>query len=377
MNSIELLREYVMTLLKEEGDYGYSGDASSMMGTMGYNEYGPSLKKIFIDPFLDVGKTATAAVAHMGVRTKSLLKIGTETVLTTFIPFMESNYKMIFDHEKKDLARIRDKYKDVFAVNSKAFTKDVMLLSFMISPTAFISTKLISNSPDLAVHVLEVLSHGNDSLKQYVEDIKKRLQNIEKELKDDIANYRKVNPERYVDTKVRGPYFTKKKRDLLQKAGINDSHDRGNAILQEAVSNAEQAKIDLLSEVFADPRVKSMLEQSSMTKQMQNDAKQITAKISSAIYNEAQKVMSARSIEELERLTKKNFGVAQKLQQAPENERQQLEEAMLMQVKAATKAFYVKQLTTEIQTLQNQGIDSTNIYIRTLQGTLDKVASLK
>jgi regulator of sirC expression with transglutaminase-like and TPR domain len=147
--------------------------------------------------------------------------------------------------------------------------------------------------------------------------------------------------------------------------------------LQEAVSDAQQAKIDLLSEVFADPRVKSMLEQSSMTKQMQNDAKQITAKISSAIYNEAQKVMSARSIEELERLTKKNFGVAQKLQQAPENERQQLEEAMLMQVKAAAKAFYVKQLTTEIQTLQNQGVDSTNIYIRTLQGTLDKVASLK
>jgi hypothetical protein len=50
---------------------------------------------------------------------------------------------------------------------------------------------------------------------------------------------------------------------------------------------------------------------------------------------------------------------------------------MLMQVKAAAKAFYVKQLTTEIQTLQNQGVDSTNIYIRTLQGTLDKVASLK
>lgn len=371
-----LLREYVRVLLNEDdggGDFGFGGgDNSTMMGTWGFMDYGGSLKSIFVDPFLDVGKTAAAALSKVASRTKTLVKVVIETALTTSIPFLQSNYRLIFEQEKKELQKIREKYKDVFKANDEAFTKDVMLVAFMISPSAFITAKAAAKSPTLLMNTLEIFSHGNENLTAYLNDIKKRLEDIDKNLRDDVENYKLDRHDKFVPKNSRGPYMTAKKRELVKKAGLS-AESKNHPLREDAIQKSpQQQKNDLLMQVATDPHVKQMIEASPVAKQMELDARRVVLQISNGLLKEAMSVLSVTTLQQLQQLVKRPLGL-EKLASLQPEEKAQAEQVTLQQIKAAMKAFYVRSVQTEIDTLLGQGLDPNNLYIASLRNTVSKI----
>lgn len=380
-NDKKLLREFVREILKEDdtgGGYG-SGDMSGMMNSWGGGmmNYGPSIKSWVIDPFLDVGKIFKASATKLATRVKTLFKIVLETVLTTVIPFLQSNYTLIFKQEKEELKRIREKYAEAFAAVDKVYTDDVMILSFMISPTAFITAKAAAKAPLAVMSMLEIFAHGNENMTKYFEDVRKRLDAIQKDILIDPDEYKIDKRGQVVGANSRGPYMTKAKRDLMKKTGINDALEFDDEVMFEtpqAQSPADQAAT-LMQQVIHDPNVQKMIAQSPLAKQMQRDAYQIANTISSRILKEAHLVMSIHSIEDLQRIVKKPIGI-EKLDTLQPEEKQQAEQALVQQTKAAMKQFYVKTLEGEINNTLQRGVDPNNLYIVTLRNTMSKISSL-
>lgn len=371
MKKIEekLLRQYISVLLKED-DTGGMGYAPAMTGGMGAPNYGSSLKSVFIDPFLDAGKVIKASSSKVLLRMKTLAKVAIETILTSTIPFLQSNYELIFKNEKEALAKLHEKYKKNFEAVDKAFTNDFMLVSFMISPEAFITANLISKAPELAIDIFETLAVGNEGLVKYFEDLKKRFQFIGKELDDDISNYKIDDMGALARKNARGPYMTKAKRDLVRRAGLV-----GTNIAKEAFEPERQDKTQLLLNALKDQNIVRQLSETPLAKAMKADAIQLVNRLENGILTEAKKVMSANSIYEIQNLTQHHTEIPG-IKELEQNDKAALESAVLSQVKSAMKQFYVETLKKEIALVESKGVDSANLYIKALHDTLTKISAL-
>ena len=97
----KLLREYVRSSLMFEDDGGY--DAMSPYGTSFGS--GQDLYNIFIKPFTDVVDTAAGEVSKASVKVQTAAKVAFETVATTFIPFLSSDYDDIWDAEAQQIEK--------------------------------------------------------------------------------------------------------------------------------------------------------------------------------------------------------------------------------------------------------------------------------
>lgn len=383
----KLLREFVRELLNED-DTGGGYDMGGGMGSgWGYYDYGKPLSDIFIKPFLDVGTTAMAVGTKFAARSKTLVKTLIETALTTAIPFLQSNYALIFSQEKQELEKIKEKYKAVFEANNAAFTEDVMILSFMLSPSTFLTAKTAQYAPDAIMSTLEVFSHGSENIAAYFEDIRKRIGAIEQDLKMNPDDY-KVRGDKVVGANSRGPYMTKAKRDLVKKAGLQDALEFDDDVIFEAMpvqqvqqpqqqapaaQTPEQKKTAILMQVASDPNLKKMIASSPLARQMETDARQIASNISSKIMKEASGVLNVKTAQDLQRVINKPIGL-EKLNAMQPQEKQQAEQTLLTQTKAAMKSFYVKTIQTEINNLTAKGVDANNLYITTLKNTMAKVS---
>lgn len=378
-----LLREFVREVLKEDdtGGYGYvpTPGGGGFGGGMGYSSYGGSLKSIFVQPFIDAGKVIKASSAKALLRIKTLAKTAIETILTTMIPFLKSNYEHIFKVEQEQLKKLKDKYRDAFKGVDAAFTKDVMILSFMVSPQAFITTRLAMKAPEAVADMLDVLCVGNEGLSKYFDDLKKRLDAIDKDLKDDVSNYRVGSDGKMVPRNARGPYLTAKKRDLLKKAGIASGLARDGETIAEDVApqqakSAQQRKGEEVANTLRNPDVQKMLVSAPRVQEMQRDANALVQRLSTNVLAEASRVLSAQTLEDVQKIFGRPVEVPNLQELSPEDQ-QAAKDAVLSQVKTAAKDFYTKTIQADIEGLQRDGVDPNNLYIRSLQGILSKLAA--
>lgn len=358
-----LLREYIKAVLNED-DTGGMGYIPSGAYGWGMSNYGDSLKKVFVDPFIDAGKVIKASSSKLLLRMKTLAKVAIETILTTMIPFLQSNYTLIFQNEREQLKKIHEKYKKSFEAVDRAFTGDAAFLAFMVSPEAYITAKFVAKSPEMAVGLLETLAVGNENLTKYFADLKNRLKLIDKELKDDVSNYKIGSGGTFVRRGARGPYMT--------QTGISGSAP----VAMEAVAPpGPNPKVELVMQALKQPDVMRQLTETQLAKSMKADAYGVVQRIGHNILGEAQKVLSARTLDDLQRVTGKQVNVAG-LEELQGPDRVNLEETVLKQVKASMKEFYTKSLQDEIAKTEEQGVDPNNLYIQALKGTLSKVAAL-
>jgi regulator of RNase E activity RraB len=379
-----LLREFVREVLKEDdtGGAGYGGIGDFAGGSgMGYMNYGKDLKSIFIQPFVDAGGVIKASTSKALLRMKTLAKVSIEAILTTMIPFLKSNYEGIFKQEQEQLKKLKEKYKKAFEGVEKAFYNDVMVISFMISPEAFITAKLAQQAPRQVLGMLEVLTAGNEGLVTYFDDIKKRLDAIDKDIKDDPANY-KIGPDgRMVPKNQRGPYLTQKKRDLLKKAGLSSGLARDGQSLAEAPvaqpfeMTAQQRMGEEVARALKNPDVQKEIARSPYAAQMRGDAKALAADIERRVLGEASRVLSAQSLEDLQKILGRPVEVSN-LQTLDPQDQEAEKAAVLSQVKLAAKDFYLQALKADVEGLQKDGVDPNNLYIQALQSIISKIAAL-
>jgi len=379
MKPNDLLKEFIKESLNEDdtGGAGYGGGMNLSSYGMGYMNYGGSLKSIFVQPFIDASGVIKAATGKALLRIKSLAKIVIETILTTMIPFLKSNYEEIFKIEHEQLKKLKEKYKDAFKGVDAAFTKDVMVLAFMVNPQQFITAKLAAQAPKQIIEILQVLTIKNEGLAKYFDDLKSRLDTIHKDLHDDPANYKLDASGKAVPKNSRGPYLTQKKKDLLNKAGLQSAgKQRVGKIVSEQTLQSEELKIgEELAQALKSPEVINAIKDSSLAKAMGKDAILLTDDLAKKILDEASRILSADSLNTIQRILGRPLPLGQLDSLSPE-ERQESENAILTQVKAAAKDFYRQSIMADINGLQTDGVDSNNLYIKTLQNIIAKIDAM-
>lgn len=119
----------------------------------------------FVDPFVDIFKTAMYGIKDVGARLKSSVKVLVQGLPTLFVPFMEIDYKKIKEEEKAELDKLKAKYQDVLDRNDAAFIgTDLQPLSFLLDPSKYLGFKLAQKATPVAglavLRTLQVLTGG-------------------------------------------------------------------------------------------------------------------------------------------------------------------------------------------------------------------------
>jgi hypothetical protein len=333
-NNERLLREYVRKILSEEmGDY-YAGDMSG--SPYGYR-WGSDedLYNTFVGPFVDVFKTTVAKTKEVTVKTRTLLWVTLQTILTTIIPFYGYNYTEVFEEEKGRIDKIRGEYKDVFERTDKALgSSDTIALAFMAAPAKALSALAISKAPEVFKDILSTATGG-----------------LSDELYDK-AKSASIKMDRWVDN--------------LGEGKINEDDERVSSkkpITPKTILTNKK----FLSRSFESPKLNKM----------QQDATAIYKDTLRQIYSQAEELLKkAKSIEDLEKISKKKIPDLEKIKKLQGEERVNAENILLNGVRKSMKEFYIKNLTQQIETVLKAGIPEESQFVQDYRSTIQKIKAL-
>lgn len=336
----KLLREYVRQVLVEDDGGVYAdlagADAGSPYG-MHYGS-GDDLYKVFIKPFVDVVDTAAGKTKELSQKGQTVLKTAFETVATTLIPVLSDSYSEIFAHEKQEVEKVKQEYAEVYKANWDAFKdNDVLCAAFMYSPTAFLTVAMARKAPKAAARLVSVLSGG--SLDKWVRKVLSKMSS--------------------------GPAVT----------GLGVSSSGHSSMPMEAVLREDEQKPDA-SALLASKKVKAKLEQSSVVQGLEQKGKSVVRNTLQQVYKQAAGVMSARTLQDLQRKTGAQIKGLDTLQQVPEQERQKAEQAILAATKKSMKSFYHKNLEAQVKQAVEAGVPEAHPYVQDYVRTAKKIDAL-
>lgn len=363
MSTERLLREYVRALLNEEGDGG-GGDYTAggiMAAGATMNPYGvyygssEDLYKIFIKPFTDVIQTTVGKTKEMSVKTQTLLKVAFETVATTLIPVLRDDYADIFAKEKKQLEQIRSQYGEVYKSNWDAFLDDdVLVAAFFYAPAAFLTAAFVKKSPRTAAQLISVLSGG--SLDGYVRRSGKRL-GWDDRVVTGLGDSGRSNKDRAPATSGGG--------DMTIMDGV----------MHEDAEDADDQKPNAVK-LFANDKLKSRLEKSNVVQKMEKAGKAVVRSTLGQVFKQAQGVMSAKSLQDLQNKTGSKLKGMEKLAQVPQQEREKAEQEILVGTKRSMREFYVKNLEAQVKKAVKAGVPENSPYVQDYMQIINKIKAL-
>ena len=134
-------------------------------------EFVPIHKKSIIsavmDPINDVGSSIKAAASTIFNRTGFMLKALGYITATILLPSLKFDYDLFKKDNDAVLAKINEKYKDVFARNWQALKHpDAFGFLMLAYPQAMLAEWALSKSPMAAFNVLETILPGNESVRK-------------------------------------------------------------------------------------------------------------------------------------------------------------------------------------------------------------------
>ncbi len=344
-----ILKEYVKNvLLEDDGGYGMTAQDISDNSPYGFSWGGPSLFKIFVEPFVDVFKTGKAAAEDISARSRAAAKVAFEAIATSLIPGLSSDYKAIFDKEHAELAKIRGKYRDVFERTDKALFNegnDFVLLAFLLDPARFITATALNKAPGAVLSVFEIFAGESLKLKSFFDKLK-LLPHAPGQSSDKEPSGGYMGGRGYIESKI-------------YEAG--EQPQDPNAALKAKLSN---------------PKVLAAIQNSSKAKAMKQDAMVLVNQTINDLLSKVKAVSSARTLEDLARAApgfdRSKLASIQKL---PANERQVAEQAIVAQVKKAANAFYSKTLQTQIDSAMKAGVPADNPLLQGYKKVMGMIRS--
>lgn len=331
MNNV-LLKRYIRTVLLNE-DFGISGDSD--LGLDFTNGDPKKLYKIFLEPFVDVFSTAAGETKQLSQKLQTLGKVAFQTIGTTILPMFQDDYEEIFANEKQQIDKIKNQYQDVYSRTWTAIKDaDVMAAAFMYDPAGLFTTKVLKHSPNQVMNLLNILTGGS-------------LDNAISKLK--------------------------------QKSGKNEKFDASSIEkffnnTDESVRTGRPLLIERNLEVKS--KIKELIGDNPTVQRMQADMKGVVRNSLEKIFDKANSIGKARSVEELAKAINKNIPELKKIQALQEPERSQVEQKLLQAIKGSMKSFYVKQLTDKVKNAIESGVPSDHAYLNDLKSAIQKIKNI-
>lgn len=339
-----LLRECIKEMLAEDlssaGDYGGLGLGMGS-GDMPYGAaFGSSeqMYNVFVKPFTDVVKTAAGKTKEMSQKSQTLLSVAFEAAATSLIPWLSSDYNEIFAKEKQEIDKIRSEYGDVYKANWDAFKdNDIMIAAFAYRPDLFLTAAMAKKTPKVAAKLLSVLSGGS-------------LDRVLGKLLRSASGGSRRGPD--------GP-------------GVPmEGH------LREEDTEGQVKDPSPLERLVANSKVKDLLANSPRVQQMSHVGQNLVQGTLRSVFSQAQNVMSARSLGDLQRKVGKKLPGLDKIDQVPEEERQKAEEQLVAGVKQGMKAFYLKSLETHVKEAVEAGVPKEHPFVQDYLRVISKIKAL-
>lgn len=158
MSDTELIREYTRVLTEDSvgADWGISIKPNRLYDT-------------FINPFVDVIRVTRAEAEKLSASAQRLILTIKEAIVSTAIPAVRGKYEAIKSRERMQIARIDSKYADVYRrIQAGIDQPDFQLALFMRSPGAYLASRILSSSGDVAKEMALTLT-GRANFDQSIE----------------------------------------------------------------------------------------------------------------------------------------------------------------------------------------------------------------
>lgn len=345
MSDEKLLKEYVKSIITED-DGGFGGFGGDMGGMYGMDFTGGDqsrLAKVFITPFTDVLKTAAGKGKEISTKAQTVAKVAFEALATTLIPVLASDYNSIFADEKQQIEKLRSQYKDVYDRTWTAIKdNDVLSAAFMYAPAAMITATVARKAPVPVLDTISILSGGK--LDGFVSKVKKKLQ---------------LGDEKKMDDKDSGSF-----EEAFIAVG-------GTLILEK--SKKKQADV---GKILTQKGVVSALQSSPIVQRMQASGQAAIRGTLEKLFDRMRDIQSAKSVQELGSKLGKQIPGVEKLQQIPEQERAQMEQALLQSAKEGAKKLYISQLQATVQGAVKAGVPEDHPMVRDYQTAIAKIKGI-
>jgi len=336
-----LLQEYVRNLLNED-DFG--GDMGGL-DPMGGSPYGmhfasqDQLYNIFVKPFADVAGVAAGKTKELSQKAQTVLKVAFESVATTLVPILKDSYGEIFAQEKEEIDKIKSQYSDVYGATWDAFKEsDVLIAAFMYRPDLFLNGAFARKAPKAAAKLLSVLSGGS---------LDKLLHGI---LSGGGGG---------------------KKTDHSEGPGMPFE-----GVVYEDDEKQPNSKLDKLAQVADNKKVHKALTDNPKVQKMSEAGQNMTRSTLKKVFVQAQAVLGARTLQDIQNKLGKKLPGLDKLAQVPQQERQKTELSLLAGIKKGMKEFYVKQLEGQVKAAVEAGVPQDHPFVKDYQGVISKIKAL-
>jgi hypothetical protein len=314
----------------EGGAEGYSGLSSTFSGGGYYSTVGSSdLYKIFIQPFVDVVRVGAGGAKEIIRRGYTLANVVFQSLMTSLIPILGDTYKEVFEEEARDIAKIRSEYADVYKRSIEVLKSDAAALAFFTAPGAVITGLFVKRSPQIANSLLNTVTGRTYST---------------------TSKSSRVSPE---------------------ESGLFDSYNRSFHLLL-----GEDKKSELKHYLEIKKKVNNAVESSPIAGFLKRESTKIYKKTLENAFSEAFSVITAKKVEDIEKIIGKKLPEFDKIRDLPFAERMKEEQNLLSKMKESMKKLYIQPLLDRVKEARSSGISEQSPYIADHLDTIQKIQRL-
>lgn len=284
------------------------------------------LYKVFIQPFVNVVRVGLGGAKELVRRSFTLANVVFQAVMTSLIPILGDTYREVFAEEARDIAKIRSEYADVYATSLRILGTDAAAIAFFTAPGAVLTGYFLKNSPKIAKSLLSTVTGGMYSYSSS-----------------------KTSP---------------------KGSGIFDSYvPRGNFL-------AEDRETDIKSYIRTKQKIDSQLLASPVAGFLKREATKIYKKTLLNAYAEATSVVSAKRIEDIEKVIGGKIPEFEEIRKLPPVEKMKAERDLIYKMKESMKKLYTQPLYDRINQARKSGIPDENPYIMDHLDMIQKIKRL-
>lgn len=349
-----LLREYVREVLKED-DGGTYGDLVTF--DAGMNPYGVSfgsgddLYKIFVKPFVDVVDTTLGKTKELSQKTQTLVKVAFQTIASSLVPALRTDYAKIFAKEKEGIEKIKKEYGEVYQTNWDAFRdEDVLCTAFCYNPAAILTYAFAKKAPKKAIKLISALTGG---------EVDSWLGKVAEKFGTD------EEPKTGLNFTGTGPKLGSGKHDAMHGVGM-----------EGVIHEDEDSKKPDIASVLTNPKVIAKVQNSDIAKKMEQAGRALVRNTLEQVFKQASGVLRANSLQDMQQKTGSRLEGIEKLEQVPPEDKQKAEQAILATSKKSMKEFYVRNLEAQVQKAVKLGIDENSPYVQDYKRVIAKINAL-